>query len=572
MRRTLLFAFSVCALLAGAYQAIAQQPGNSGETPFFIEQLRRMEFTGEMIVRPLEMSDAIASTGSHQAAAGLRERAARRLATDTRRYYPETDEYIIRLPKGSSENSYARRMMATGDYQYVEPNWRIYPVLRPNDPSFSLQWHHQKIRSELAWDILVGNPNQIIAYTDTGIDTLHTDLEPNRVPGYNAITELPEEMGGVIQDTNGHGTHVAGIGSAIGNNGIGVTGVGWNFKIMMVAVSHEPVFGTTTIEIITRGGRWAADNGAKTISASFEGVSSTAVETTGRYIRARGALYLYAAGNDGANLSGFDWPNVIVVGATNQFDNRASFSAYGRAVDVFAPGVSILSTYLPNSYSSLSGTSMATPMANGVAAMIWAKNPDWTPEQVEQKLFESCKDLGPPGEDEVWGWGRIDLFNSVSGGTTTVKPLRFSVTRGVLQSGELQDLFESEDEKIVIQQRRPFLASDPSAQLVVESNSPTEDASKLLYRFEASSNAMPRQGVPQRLELWNFVIGRYEIIDERPVSGTDTVVEVSFTEDASRFIEPSTKLMRARMGWFDRGVAFLNWAARIDLTEWEVTP
>lgn len=566
MRRTLLFTFSVCALLAGAYQAIAQQPGNGGETPFFIEQPRRMEFTGEMIVRPLEMSDAIASTGSHRAARGLRERAARRLATDTRRYYPETDEYIIRLPKGSSENSYARRMMATGDYQYVEPNWRIYPVLRPNDPSFSLQWHHQKIRSELAWDILVGNPNQIIAYTDTGIDTLHTDLEPNRVPGYNAITELPEEMGGVIQDTNGHGTHVAGIGSAIGNNGIGVTGVGWNFKIMMVVVSHEPVFGTTTIEIITRGGRWAADNGAKTISASFEGVTSTSVETTGRYIRDRGALYFYAAGNDGANLAGFDWPNVIVVGATDQFDNKASFSAYGRAVDVFAPGVSILSTYLPNSYSSLSGTSMATPMANGVAAMIWAKNPDWTPGQVEQKLFESCKDLGPPGEDEFWGWGRIDLFNSLSGGTTTASS--FSLFRGSIISGNLNSLLSSDDNRLVIRPGAVFSSQEPPIQLIVDATSPNVTPSTLEFSVEAHCSV---PNIEQRIALYNFDTQAYETLNTSTAPTSDWRTTVVVTSNPERFIGPNLEL-RSRVAYKAQGPVFVYpWFARVDQVNWTLT-
>jgi subtilisin family serine protease len=104
---------------------------------------------------------------------------------------------------------------------------------------------------------------------------------------------------------------------------------------------------------------------------------------------------------------------VIVVGATDRGDLKASFSAYGRAVDVFAPGVEIFSTYLNNTYVPMSGTSMATPMANGVAALIWSDNPSLTPTQVEKILFLSCRDLGTAGNDDYWGWGRIGAYESL---------------------------------------------------------------------------------------------------------------------------------------------------------------
>jgi subtilisin family serine protease len=191
-----------------------------------------------------------------------------------------------------------------------------------------------------------------------------------------------------------------------------VSGVGWNFKIMMVRVS-DVSSGSSSIEYITSGARWAADHGAKVVSSSYSGVDSPSVGTTGTYIKSRGALYLYAAGNDGRNLAGSDYPDVIIVGATDQNDAKASFSAYGLAVDVFSPGVNILSTLNGGSYGQKSGTSMATPIANGVIGMIWSVNSNFTPAQAESFLSSSCDDLGSPGDDSTYGWGRVNVYRGV---------------------------------------------------------------------------------------------------------------------------------------------------------------
>src|SRR5207249_8749598 len=125
-----------------------------------------------------------------------------------------------------NEDHYAARLLATGEYQYVHPDWTCYPVENPpNDPQFADQWHHPRIQSPQAWDITTGDPEFVLALVDAGIDLTHPDLAPHRVPGYNSATHLDEAHGGQVNDINGHGTHTSGDAAAIGNNATGVCGV-----------------------------------------------------------------------------------------------------------------------------------------------------------------------------------------------------------------------------------------------------------------------------------------------------------------------------------------------------------
>jgi len=240
-------------------------------------------------------------------------------------------------------------------------------------------------------------------------------LAANLIPGYNAPDQLEEINGGDTSDINGHGTHVAGCLGAIGNNGVGVAGVTWNMQLMPIRVSNHPGGGAYLSDILD-GARWAVNNGAKTVSASYSGVENSSVGTTGTDIKLSGGLFLYAADNNNTNHSSFDYPDTIVVGATDSSDQKPSWSSYGKAIDVASPGVSILSTVRGGGYQAWSGTSMATPIANGVAAMIFAVNPWFTPDQVQDRLYSSCDDIGAPGEDDVHGHGRVNLRKAINAG------------------------------------------------------------------------------------------------------------------------------------------------------------
>jgi subtilisin family serine protease len=556
------------ATLIGAVALCAVASAGGAKRPFFVEKPGSMEFTGQMIVRPIQLGDAIRMSGTLNKALAMRQRAQKRIQPDVIEYIADTDEYVTRLPLGMNENQYAEYLMSSGEYQYAEPNWRVYPAINPNDPQYPSQWHLPKIGCPQAWDILVGNPNQIIAYTDTGIRIGHQDLEPNRVPGYNSVDGLTEQQGGQINDINGHGTHVAGIGSAIGNNAKNVCGVGWNFKIMMVRVTNSSG-GSSTLTWLTNGARWAADNGAKSISTSYSGVSSSSVETTGQYIRGKGACYLWAAGNDGAAMNSFDHPSVIIVGATDSNDNRASFSNYGVALDVFAPGVNILSTYNSSNTSTatLSGTSMAAPCANGVVAMIFAKNPNWTPSQVETQLFSTCKDMGSTGNDNTYGWGRVDCFKAVQGGSSVVDPSAFTVKIGQHIGGTLQSLFNSENDKLLIGAVPAISPTTPSAQVEVTGTSPTKTPTQIDIKIEQSATTVP---VNLRIEAYNYTSGTWVLLSEVAGSTTDQVLNFTISSNASQFVNQTTNAMLVRLSAIDKGAIAANWAAAYDEVQWTV--
>ncbi len=155
--------------------------------------------------------------------------------------------------------------------------------------------------------------------------------------------------------------------------------------------------------------------------------------------------------------------------------------------------------------------------------------------------------------------------------TSSVQPSRFTVLRGQLIGGGLSELVQSDNLYLTIQQR-PSVLDDPNIQLVVQGTAPAETSAYFRFRLEAKCSALPSGNVPQRIELYNYQESRWEQVDERASTSSDSVVEVTFTENAQRFIQPGTKTIEARIGWFDRGVLAPNWFAAIDQTVWEIAP
>ncbi|MFM7135332.1 MAG: S8 family serine peptidase, partial [Planctomycetota bacterium] len=199
------------------------------------------------------------------------------------------------------------------------------------------------------------------------------------------------------------------------NNGIGVSGAGWNLGHRMMRVT-DSADGSASLSNLTLAARTAADRGDKVASVSYSGVNNSTVFTTGTYVRSKNALLVWAAGNSNVNLSGNREDDVIVVGASDQNDLKASFSNYGTLVDLFAPGVSIYTTSNAGdtSYASVSGTSFACPITAGLCGLIWSRNPTLTPVQVEQILRSSCVDLGTAGVDDTFGYGRISSAAAIA--------------------------------------------------------------------------------------------------------------------------------------------------------------
>lgn len=389
------------------------RPAPADATPWepdFAERPGALEFSGQMIVRPRQRDELLLAGRNGDEINAIRIRAGLRLVPDLIEFIPETDEYIVRVPHGQTENGLARRLMRTGDYQYVTPDWICFPTKTvPNDPTYPMQWYHGKIRSAWAWDHETGDPDVVIAIVDGGVSLTQPDLAPRLVPGYNAQDRLAQQDGGDVTDVDGHGTFIAGCAAATGNNGLLVAGIGWNLSIMPVRYYNSA--GGGLLSNLLNGARWAADHGARVVNVSQTGVEFQTVQTTGQYVRSQGGLLVYAAGNDGRDLSWFDWDDVIVVGGTDRNDQLMSdssvTSAFGLAVDLFAPGKDIRSTSIQGGVAIGTGTSAATGITSGLCGLLWSVHGSRTPDDIERFLIDGCVDLGPPGEDTMWGHGRI---------------------------------------------------------------------------------------------------------------------------------------------------------------------
>lgn len=368
-------------------------------------------FSGFVTARPIQAGESVARGYSERKFRQLRVEAARAMTGfGIRRSNPEVDEYVIPVPAGQTEESVAGRLMATGAFSYVEPDWLVYPVNCTDDPLIGHQWHHlaDRLDSCGAWAVTTGSPSVVVAICDTGIRTTHVDLQLHRQEGYHVPSRRWESEGGPIYDLNGHGTMCTGAAAANGNNGLGIAGIGWNLGHRMLRVPDQ-TNGSASLSDLTLAARVAADAGDKVISVSYSGVNNASVFNTGTYVRSKGALLIWAAGNDNAKLTGNREDDVIVVGASDQNDARASFSNHGTLVDVVAPGVKVATTshFGDDRYSSVDGTSFSAPIVAGLCGLIWSRNPDLTPTEVERILRAACQDLGSAGVDATFGYGRV---------------------------------------------------------------------------------------------------------------------------------------------------------------------
>jgi hypothetical protein len=339
-----------------------------------------------------------------------------RLVPALREGYSDIDSYSVKIPEGMSAELVAEALMRSGDYEYVTMDWLCYPTdTTPNDSQFGQQWYHasDRINTPAAWDITQGNASTIIAVCDSGVDLDHPDLQAALVPGYNSTDNLAQIDGGnVNDDLNGHGSLVAGSAAAIGNNGIGVAGVGWNFGIMPVRVSNL-ANGTALLSEILEGARWASDNGAYAVNCSFGGAEDTGTLSSGGHIRLEGHLLVFAAGNDGLANQTNDWETVTIVGGSNSGDNWVNWSHTGVGIDCIAPAVSIRSTNRFGGYGNTLGTSFAAPITAGALALVHDANPTLSADDVEFILLNACDDKETPGEDDRTGWGRINVGRAV---------------------------------------------------------------------------------------------------------------------------------------------------------------
>jgi hypothetical protein len=375
---------------------------------------------GRWIIRPAAVNHFIDAGMDPVSASARRLAAEERLTPFAVSSIPTIDATVV-TPR---HPSLVRDWLDTGDYLWAEPDPVVLPLAEPNDPLFRQQWHLARIGAPSAWDRTVGSASVVVALVDTGVDLTHPDLAPSLVSGYNSESRLAQAAGGEVADLNGHGTAVAGIVGAVGNNARGVAGLNWSVGLLPVRASNMPS-GSAFFSDVLDGVGWAGTNGADVVSVSYEGVNNRAVQDMGWYLRTRDVLLVWGAGNNAARLDN-DWTDVIIVGGTDSADRRWSSSAFGPAIDLVAPAVDVLTTARGGGYAPRTGTSFAAPVVAGLAALLRAAEPDLTADEIEDRLRSSAVDLGPPGRDPDFGFGRVDaaaaLRSAPAPGARAVEP------------------------------------------------------------------------------------------------------------------------------------------------------
>ncbi len=303
--------------------------------------------------------------------------------------------------------------------EFAELDYVRRPLSAPNDPDYGpFQWNLQKIGIEAAWDISRGDRDITVAVIDTGLDMSHPDRPANIVSPFNECTGDSN-----VSDDDGHGTHVSGIIAANTNNGIGVAGVAPRVSLMPIRVEcGGSIYVSTEVNAL----HYAADNGARVISISLGGNTSSLSEKNAiNYALNKGSLVVAAAGNEyleGNPLSyPASYPGVLAVAATTAGDTHSSYSQEHPYVSIAAPGGDgggatqmVRSIYKGSSYIYMAGTSQATPHVSGLAGLVLSVNPGLSPLEVIGIITSTAVDLGTPGKDDVFGWGRIDALAALS--------------------------------------------------------------------------------------------------------------------------------------------------------------
>ncbi|WP_051235932.1 S8 family peptidase [Paenibacillus pinihumi] len=321
----------------------------------------------------------------------------------------ETGVELVRPKPGTDMEAWLISLRGNPDIEYLQANGKIELLssVTPDDPLLDKQTYLDQIGMKKAWESVTSQTKLTIAVVDTGADLTHPDLKDNLVKGTNLVSP-----GKQPQDDNGHGTRVAGVLAAVGNNGKGTSGVLWRAKIMPIKALDEDGYGDE--DRLGEAILYAVKNGAKIVVLSV-GLyrESPYMYDIVQYAEKNGVLLVAATGNDGLLLKSkvavkypAAYPTVLAVGGANAGGKAEPRSNSGPEVDIVAPWT-VYTTALGGGYTQEQGTSMSTPQVAGVAALIWAKYPDMKPYQIRELIRQTAKNIGQKGWDPQTGYGLL---------------------------------------------------------------------------------------------------------------------------------------------------------------------
>ncbi|GBD92746.1 thermophilic serine proteinase precursor [bacterium BMS3Abin05] len=361
--------------------------------------------------------------------------------------------FLLRYRASVNSDSLIQALQALPQIAYAVQN-RVFQIeWTPDDPGFDRQWGLRKIEAEQAWDITRGDPSVLLAVIDTGIDYNHPDLRksiwinPGEDLNHNGRVDssdfngVDDDGNGFVDDIqgwdfvdapnypdggdyrkrddnpadgNGHGTAIAGILAAQANNGIGVAGVAPDCRVMNLRAGTSR--GLLEEDDVAAAIVYAVENGARVINMSFGDVEITRfLRDVIQFAYRNNVLCVASSGNSGSSRihypSGLE--ETLSVGASTNYDARASFSNYGVSLDLVAPGNQIYTTLRQNSYGTVSGTSASAPFVTGAAGLVLSVHPDYSAEMLRHILTSTCDDPGPSGWDSTFGAGRLNVYRAL---------------------------------------------------------------------------------------------------------------------------------------------------------------
>jgi thermitase len=319
--------------------------------------------------------------------------------------------FVARFDGQTSASDAIARLASSPAVAHIEPDIVYQYQFSPNDPLLVQQYWANTVNLREAWGIAGGDPSMIVAVIDSGVRGNHPDLIGRLVPGYNFVDDNDNTT-----DVIGHGTSVAGIAAAAGNNGIGVAGAALDVRIMPIKVGTAE---GARVSLIAQGIVYAVDNGARVINLSLGSPSDSALlQNALQYATSRNVMVVAAAGNT-SNAVSFpaSYPEAISVGATTLDGTElAGFSSRISRVDLVAPGVDVLTTFWSptdgNTYAWRAGTSFAAPIVAGTVALALSVNPTLTVEDVREILTSTTQFGFEPGTPGT-GAGLLDAGAAV---------------------------------------------------------------------------------------------------------------------------------------------------------------
>ena len=357
-------------------------------------------------------------------------------------------------------------------------------ALIPNDTFWQKQWYMRQIQAPEAWAVSTGTRDVIVAVIDGGVDISHQDLRGNiwTNPGEIAGDGIDNDQDGFVDDVHGwnfvtnspdvrpvyaetqseeawsHGTLVASLIGANGNNGIGIAGMAWNVRIMPLVVLDAD--GTGASEDVVQAIRYATNHGAKVINLSLAGYDyDDRMEEIIQKAAAAGVVIVAATGNDDVAKAGMDLDEipvypacikgdtdlVIGVGGTDTLDQKSPYANYGsRCTDIVAPAQELFAarpsyphdraptSSVPGYLDGVTGTSLAAPLVSGVAALLRGVHPDWSPVQVRARLMQTADNIESglaDGQKGKMGAGRLNAGRALAPDAPWLKPLAIATVK-----------------------------------------------------------------------------------------------------------------------------------------------